>query len=316
MSGGAAKIHPGTMAASSTAPASDEKCRSFLSLSPPDLLLYLCNASYRAYDKDMSPILKEYFTEWKLIEKDGAQGHVASSPFAVLLCFRGTEFKEKGDIAADLDTEKVDYNNGKVHRGFWKEAEKLKPMVVDWVLNHPARPIIIAGHSLGGGISLIIARILEREMNCKALTVVTYGSPKTGDERWVSGIKCRHLRVCNENDVVASLPPGAPWTHHGELIFLDGGSYRTDLVGKAIDSARRKIGLIKLLTCTPFSGARAHLLNSYKDNIFKAIANKKTLGIPKLNYEPSFVPSIHTSEPTKKIDPLNLPGSFVTYDEK
>jgi triacylglycerol lipase len=298
------------------APASDEKCKSLLSLSVPDLLLYFSDVSYHAYDTDMSGTLRKYFTEWKLIERDGAQGHVACSPYAVLLAFRGTEFTDPSDIAADLDTEKMDYNNGKVHRGFWREAEKLKPMVFEWILSHPNKPIIITGHSLGAAISLITARILEREMSCKGMNVITFGCPKIGDERFVNGIKSRHIRVCNENDVVPTIPSGKPWTHHGELVFLDGGRFRTDLVGKAVASARRKIGLIKILTCVPFSPFKAHLLHSYEGNITKAIKDKRPLNIPPMVYTPSFIPTIPGSLPAAPIDPLSLPGSFVVYDEK
>jgi hypothetical protein len=292
---------------------SDEQCKALLSLSVPDFLLYLCNVSSRAYGNDMSILLRAHFTEWKMIEKDGAQGHVASSPYAVLLAFRGTEVKAKSDVAADLDTEKVGYNNGKVHRGFWREAEKLKPMVVEWVLNHPNRPIIITGHSLGGAISVVMARILEREMNCKAMNLVTFGCPMVGDEKFVGGVKSRHIRVGNENDVVTTVPPGKPWTHHGELVFLDGGKYRTGLVGKAVARARMKIGAVRFFTCVPFSGVKAHLLENYLGNLFTAIKSKRALDISPLVFEPSFIPAVPDSLAPPKIDPL---PSLIEYDQK
>ena len=68
-------------------------------------------------------------------------------------------------------------------------------------------PLFITGHSLGGALAMIAAKKITHKGGNAAC--YTFGSPRVGDEVWISNIKTPLYRVVNAADCVTMLPPGA-----------------------------------------------------------------------------------------------------------
>jgi triacylglycerol lipase len=67
-------------------------------------------------------------------------------------------------------------------------------------------PLFITGHSLGGALATVAAKKLANPAGIAAC--YTFGSPRVGDEEWISSIKTPIYRIVNAADCVTMLPPG------------------------------------------------------------------------------------------------------------
>lgn len=144
------------------------------------------------------------YTQVKFIDVRGAQVYVVSNKNEMVLCFRGTEPKQKSDLVADLnaipDRGQV---GGFVHNGFQTEVDKVWEQVHKEVVSKPKKkPLFITGHSLGGAMATITASRLQPVV--KAL--YTYGSPRVGSKKFVENCNITHYRHVNNNDAVPTVP--------------------------------------------------------------------------------------------------------------
>ncbi|MEX1027077.1 MAG: lipase family protein [Candidatus Paceibacterota bacterium] len=154
----------------------------------------------------------------------------------LVVAFRGTDLAQLADVWTDLDYDPVPTDNGKVHRGFYDASTALFGSVTAAIDRREPRHVWLTGHSLGGAIATLTMRRLQQS-GMRVDGLVTFGQPRVGDrdftEQMNSQLGIRMLRVINEDDVVASLPPRIPllmpaYYSGGSVVqFLDGELVRS-----------------------------------------------------------------------------------------
>ena len=126
----------------------------------------------------------------------------------LILAFRGTEPTSIRDIRADTDATTTPCpSGGKVHSGFKKAYEQISLDIQVRLQQEDCceKPLFITGHSLGGALATIAAKRLKHKSGIAAC--YTFGSPRVGDEVWISGLKAPIYRLVNAADAVTMLPP-------------------------------------------------------------------------------------------------------------
>lgn len=100
---------------------------------------------------------------------------------------------------------------GKVHRGFLRAFGAVWPALRRRL--EPARPLFVAGHSLGGALAALAAAALRPR------AVYTFGMPRVGDAAFAGSLRAPLFRLVNRSDLVARVPPAGPplqFVHCGE----------------------------------------------------------------------------------------------------
>lgn len=170
--------------------------------------LYDDKEERKTLEKDLS-----YLGGYRIVEtfdREGTQAILVKNEKHLVLAFRGTEASSIKDIKADIKAvTKACETGGKIHSGF-DEAYKQVALDIEGALNREEcenTPLLITGHSLGGALATIAAKkITHRGGNAACYT---FGSPRVGDEVWISNIKTPLYRVVNAADCVTVLPPDA-----------------------------------------------------------------------------------------------------------
>lgn len=144
----------------------------------------------------------------KTFDSNGTQAILISTNKFITLAFRGTESTSIKDIKSDAKaiTTKCD-SGGNIHSGF-KEAFEEVAIEIQSTLNQEEfvnKPLFITGHSLGGALATIAAK----KLNHRIASCYTFGSPRVGDEDWISNIKAPLYRVVNAADCVTMMPPSS-----------------------------------------------------------------------------------------------------------
>lgn len=145
----------------------------------------------------------------KTFDSNGTQAIIVSTKDHYILAFRGTEPTSLRDIKSDLDAKIIKCDTGgRVHRGFHKALEEVSTDIQNYLDSEEIekKSLFITGHSLGGALATLAAKRLTFKYGIAAC--YTYGSPRTGDEKWVDGLKTSIYRVVNSADPVTMLPPG------------------------------------------------------------------------------------------------------------
>ncbi len=183
-------------------------------------------------------------------------GFLLTSDDYHLLVFRGTQ--RKFEYLKDLLTLQRVYINprteetlGQVHLGFYLlYSEQLADGVRQAVQGlDPAKPLVIAGHSLGGAMANLAAidLAIHRPELKPNLHIYTYGTPRVGNRDFVeahSQLVPNHYRVVNLADLVPMTPQsnllsvdfvhgGEQWSflsHHGDVA----PNHMTDVYRNAI----------------------------------------------------------------------------------
>ena len=146
----------------------------------------------------------------KTFDSNGTQAILVSTNKFIALAFRGTEATSVKDIKSDAkaNTIKCD-SGGKIHSGF-KEAFEEVALDIQCTLDQEEladKPLFITGHSLGGALATIGAKKLTHKGGIASC--YTFGSPRVGDEEWISNIKVPFYRVVNAADCVTMMPPSS-----------------------------------------------------------------------------------------------------------
>jgi hypothetical protein len=154
------------------------------------------------------------------------RGIVATGRGATIVSFAGTDPVAFANWITNFN---LGARARDVHRGFedaigtvWTElSSALTPAAV-------ARPLFIAGHSLGGALAIIAAERLLRERQVIA-SVYTFGAPRVGSSAFAEsynacGLGDRSFRVIHGLDIVPSLPPSAfGFRHAGRMVVCGRG---------------------------------------------------------------------------------------------
>jgi triacylglycerol lipase len=157
------------------------------------------------------------YTIVEFFDVDGAQGYLLKGADAHVLSFRGTEVTEKSDVLADLKAGKnLEASGGKVHVGFKDELNKLWPAITVSLANIDA--LYVTGHSLGAAMATIAASRIQT----KVIALVTFGSPRAGNQEFVNSLLVTHYRVQNNCDDVTKVPfLLMGFAHHGTHKYMN-----------------------------------------------------------------------------------------------
>ncbi len=133
-----------------------------------------------------------------------------------------------------------------LHRGFYEymfankdrsekyqleRYEEIRDNVLGVLRDYPDYRLYITGHSLGGSLALLAAfhvACSDSPLVLQPVTCVSVGSPCIGDQRFLDtfrmlerGNKIRYLRITNDNDPIAQLPPFTWYRHAGMNLRLE-----------------------------------------------------------------------------------------------
>jgi len=95
---------------------------------------------------------------------------------------------------------------GLVHGGFLRELTAVLAPVEDALLALPRRPVTITGHSQGGAIAVLCARVLDAA-GWQVEDVYTFAAPRAGVAAAVGGGTVPVHRVEYGHDIVPHVPP-------------------------------------------------------------------------------------------------------------
>lgn len=171
-----------------------------------DIIGYDHEEEKRQLEKNLDVIkirLEETF------DADGTQAILVSSEKFIAVAFRGTEATSIKDIKADAKAKIIHCESGgKIHMGFEEAFGNVAVDIQSTVDRDEfsTKPLFIAGHSLGGALATIATKELKHKGGIAAC--YTFGSPRVGNDEWVSNIKAPIYRVVNAADCVTMLPPG------------------------------------------------------------------------------------------------------------
>lgn len=171
------------------------------------------------------------FDRVEFFDRGPTQCFVMSNDRFAVVAFRGSESSRRqddpdfrhvlADWMADFRVKLVSSGQGgRVHRGFkaaldevWQFNRDGSPGGVERHLTElarerPGRTVWFTGHSLGAALATLAA---DRYGAVRGL--YTYGSPRVGDDDFVSDFHVNNYRFVNHRDVVTNVPPSPFYRH-------------------------------------------------------------------------------------------------------
>lgn len=160
------------------------------------LLAAMINQAYRLFEKEKVVLPQGYTLRFNILALAGVEqpeeevfGFLAESKDNVIIIFRGTRtFK---DNESDQDLYQVPFpfvrNAGKTHRGFTCIYQSARDELIE-ELNKLStnKRLLIAGHSLGGALTVLTALDIAVNTGFKHPVVYSYGSPRVADPKFSS----------------------------------------------------------------------------------------------------------------------------------
>lgn len=152
-------------------------------------------------------------------------------PDSRIIAFRGSANTQ--DWLTDFRCLPTDAGDGiKIHRGFYDAIKSIADQLVARLRCCQA-PIFITGHSLGGALAILAAKILETALSAGQVhSVFTFGGPRVGNTAFAN-VYDSHLgvitwRFVHEEDIVPRVPFWVTgYRHVGQEVFLPStGGYR------------------------------------------------------------------------------------------
>ncbi|MDB6109179.1 MAG: putative lipase, partial [Pedosphaera sp.] len=141
---------------------------------------------------------------------------------AVVIAFRGTQ--EPADFVTDAKAWREALKGCSIHVGFNRAEMSVDDEIHAYLHNVPAKPVFLAGHSLGGGLAMVCAYRWSCVRNPLA-GVYTFGQPRVGNATFADFYNDHEgsntFRFVNKEDVVPRLPGVAiGYRHAGQEVFL------------------------------------------------------------------------------------------------
>lgn len=116
---------------------------------------------------------------------------------------------------------------GRVHHGFQNLLQPLAPEVQTRLAAlAEAQRVVYTGHSLGGALATLLSGVVNPPPRCTQQLIVSFGSPRIGDQALADGLSAPHWRFVHGADLVPDLPPGhvlgaaTGYVHHGQPRLL------------------------------------------------------------------------------------------------
>lgn len=159
---------------------------------------------------------------------DGAmQAFVASNDNCIVLAFRGTDMNSLKDWFVDGSASRRAVEGGLIHAGFYSAYMSMAERLQIQLKAHQVqqKKFWITGHSLGGALAGVFAysnNVIANRKDYKIDRIVTFGQPLFVDSLLAKAMRGkfvkRYLRVVNNSDIVARVPPW--FEHFGALYWL------------------------------------------------------------------------------------------------
>jgi triacylglycerol lipase len=167
----------------------------------------------------------------------GYVAQMADADKTLVVCLRGTDPRRLLEWLDDAVALPADcpWGHGLIHVGFLevykslqliKEPGAMAVPVADYLKSllqtQQSSALLVAGHSLGGALSTILADHMDFLSHNGAfsdfeLSAVTFASPRTGDKDWAHwydlGLQHTTRRYENPWDLVPQLPTNPPFEH-------------------------------------------------------------------------------------------------------
>ncbi len=179
-----------------------------LEIVPFDPDLYDVNKPERE-DEQEHPAKIHFFDDTDKKGSTDTQAFITHHDELILISVRGT-YELIADGLRDADAFQVPFEDAgsKVHRGFYKAAQRAYDFVVKYLERfYAGQKLLICGHSLGGAVALLLSEMLRRRPEGYNIQLYTYGAPRAGDAHFTLGAKdLVHHRMVAHNDPVPSLP--------------------------------------------------------------------------------------------------------------
>ncbi len=148
--------------------------------------------------------------------KDIPIGFIAQRKGNIFLIFRGTitDLEWFRNLRISLASYPLP-DFGKVHDGFLQTYYLFRVAIKETLDGiDPGSKLFIAGHSLGGALATIALPDIGGRMNRKNIALYTYGSPRIGDNAFVTAFNHQYrdksFRIVNTSDMVGLIPPPIP----------------------------------------------------------------------------------------------------------
>jgi triacylglycerol lipase len=185
-----------------------------------------------------------------------------------VVAFRGTQ--DLRNWLTDLDCAFVRMENLRVHRGFYKALESVRPDLEAEIEGLRYERLWLTGHSLGGALAMLCAHAWGGQVE----GVYTFGQPRAGDakfrDNYNARLGARTFRLVHSDDIVARVP----WLlgrfrHAGHEIFFPSPPVGRDSVEPWIDrSFLQKLpsdlrGLAREWSFGPLALLNDHHINRY-----------------------------------------------------
>jgi hypothetical protein len=128
---------------------------------------------------------------------------------SIVIGLRGTTITAVNisDLLTDLDHDVIDEYGGKFHKGMYTAAkalyEKYGDIIKYLVEKNPEYKLRIVGHSLGGGVAIILGFILRASY--PRLKVFSYGTPCIGSIQLIEESRKFAITFINADDIVSRL---------------------------------------------------------------------------------------------------------------
>jgi triacylglycerol lipase len=143
-------------------------------------------------------------------------GFVAQRKENYFLILRGTETVNEWirNISISLSSFAIP-KYGRVHGGFLQTYKAVRKDIMEALSRIDLKAkLYVAGHSLGGDLTTLALPDIEANLNRKVSALYTYGSPRVGDNTFVTAFNRafghRSFRVANTSDIVTSIPLPGP----------------------------------------------------------------------------------------------------------
>lgn len=173
--------------------------------------------SARPFQQDADQLMSLSATRGLLLERRGA----------LLVVFTGTDPVVVPNLITDLDARQ---SPAGLHLGFENAAaaiwDELAPAL--GAAREAGRPVLIAGHSLGGALAVVTADRALRELALQPVAIYTYGMPRVGDagfaESYNRSLGASTYRMVHGADVVPTLPGRSlGYSHVGRRLHCERG---------------------------------------------------------------------------------------------
>jgi hypothetical protein len=181
------------------------------------------------------------FTGVRVLDAGTTQGLVAWDSKCVVVAFRGTQ--EYPDWIANLNMLPKRQRYGKLHRGFYRAFEGVRPALAGALRDGmtPGKKLWVTGHSLGGALATVMAAEMADEFPITGIH--TFGQPRVVDETAQAFLRnhygSRYIRFVNSGDPVTTVPPH--FEHAGSLIWFDStGAIKPSVGLRSVRGSREK----------------------------------------------------------------------------